>query len=65
MFAPIVVVIRNQIGKAKFNQIRGQVIALHSQVITNFCKFVGIASKQRQSLIRLAKNNGKRLGFLA
>ncbi len=65
MFAPVVVVVRNQIGKAKFNQIRGKAIALHSQVITNFCKFVGIESKQRQSLIRLAKNNGKRLGFLA
>ncbi|MDJ0796232.1 MAG: electron transporter [Calothrix sp. MO_167.B12] len=65
MFAPVVVVVRNQIGKAKFNQIRGKAIALHSQVITNFCQFVGIESKQRQSLIRLAKNNGKRLGFLA
>ncbi|MDJ0616722.1 MAG: electron transporter [Calothrix sp. MO_192.B10] len=65
MFAPVVVVVRNQIGKAKFNQIRGKAIALHSQVITNFCKVVGIESKQRQSLIRLAKNNGKRLGFLA
>ena len=65
MFAPIVVLVRNQIGKAKFNQVRGKAIALHSQVITNFCKTIGIESKQRQSLIRLAKNNGKKLGFLA
>ena len=65
MFAPIVVLVRNQIGKAKFNQVRGKAIALHSQVITNFCKTIGIESKQRQSLIRLAKNNGNKLGFLA
>lgn len=65
MFAPIVVLVRNQIGKAKFNQVGGKTIALHSQVITNFCKTVGIESKQRQSLIRLAKNNGNKLGFLA
>ena len=65
MFAPIVVLLRNQLGKAKFNQIRGKVIALHCQTITNFCNQVGIESSQRQSLIRLAKSNGQKLGFLA
>ena len=32
LFAPIVVVTRNIIGKKRFNQIRGKAIALHSQV---------------------------------
>ena len=65
MFAPIVVVIRQLIGKAKFNQVRGKAIALHCQTITNFCKQFGLETSQRQSLIRLAKSNGKKLGFLA
>uniref|UniRef100_A0A2P2K248 Protein PROTON GRADIENT REGULATION 5ic n=1 Tax=Rhizophora mucronata TaxID=61149 RepID=A0A2P2K248_RHIMU len=65
LFAPIVVVARNIIGKKRFNQIRGKAIALHSQVITEFCKSIGADAKQRQGLIRLAKKNGERLGFLA
>ncbi|KAJ7954665.1 Proton gradient regulation 5 [Quillaja saponaria] len=65
LFAPIVVVTRNIVGKKRFNQIRGKAIALHSQVITEFCKSIGADTKQRQGLIRLAKKNGERLGFLA
>ncbi|CAI9776927.1 unnamed protein product [Fraxinus pennsylvanica] len=65
LFAPIVVITRNIIGKKRFNQLRGKAIALHSQVITEFCKSIGADSKQRQGLIRLAKKNGERLGFLA
>ncbi|KAG2721988.1 hypothetical protein I3760_02G108000 [Carya illinoinensis] len=65
LFAPIVVVTRNIIGKKRFNQFRGKAIALHSQVITEFCKSIGADAKQRQGLIRLAKKNGERLGFLA
>ncbi|KAA8548869.1 hypothetical protein F0562_000553 [Nyssa sinensis] len=65
LFAPIVVVTRNIIGKKRFNQFRGKAIALHSQVITEFCKSIGADPKQRQGLIRLAKKNGERLGFLA
>lgn len=65
MFAPLVVLIRDRIGKAKFNQLRGKAIALHAQTITNFCQKVGIDSAARQNLIRLAKNNGKKLGLLA
>ncbi|KAI4303963.1 hypothetical protein MLD38_039540 [Melastoma candidum] len=65
LFAPIVVVTRNLIGKKQFNQLRGKAIALHSQVITEFCKSIGADAKQRQGLIRLAKKNGERLGFLA
>lgn len=46
VFAPIVVVTRNLIGKKRFNQFRGKAIALHSQVplfctclATNFVNF--------------------------
>uniref|UniRef100_A0A7N0TVP7 Proton gradient regulation 5 n=1 Tax=Kalanchoe fedtschenkoi TaxID=63787 RepID=A0A7N0TVP7_KALFE len=65
VFAPIVVLVRNLIGKKQFNQLRGKAIALHSQVITEFCKAIGADAKQRQGLIRLAKKNGEKLGFLA
>jgi hypothetical protein len=97
LFAPLVVVARNIIGRKRFNQLRGKAIALHSQVgrslslslswvascshpfivisspplfdfdqvITEFCKTIGADSKQRQGLIRLAKKNGEKLGFLA
>lgn len=65
MFAPIVVLVRDWMGKPKFNQIRGKAIALHCQTITNFCNRLGFDSTQRQSLIRLAKDNGKKLGLLA
>ncbi|KAH7289328.1 hypothetical protein KP509_31G070400 [Ceratopteris richardii] len=65
IFAPLVVVARNVIGKKRFNQLRGKAIALHSQVITEFCRSVGADAKQRQGLIRLAKKNGEKLGFLA
>ena len=35
------------------------------QVISDFCKEIGADGKVRQNLIRTAKNNGGRLGFLA
>lgn len=38
---------------------------LFDQVITEFCKSIGADQKQRQGLIRLAKKNGEKLGFLA
>lgn len=65
MFAPIVIQLRNLFGKPQFNKLRGKAIALHSKTITAFCQRVGIASPQRQSLIRRARDNGKRLGLLA
>ncbi|KAL5702395.1 Protein PROTON GRADIENT REGULATION 5 [Ranunculus cassubicifolius] len=65
IFAPLVVITRDIVGKKRFNQLRGKAIALHSQVITEFCKSIGADAKQRQGLIRLAKKNGEWLGFLA
>ena len=65
MFAPIVVLIRSQLGKAKFNKLRGKAIAKHGKAITAFCNWVGIERTTRQNMIRTARDNGKRLGFLA
>jgi hypothetical protein len=65
MFAPIIILIRKLLGQPKFNQARGKLIALHSQVITNCCNCVGIDRTKRQNLIRLARDNGKKLGLLA
>ena len=36
----------------------GKAISLHSQVIKDFCKQIGVQTKQAQGLIRLAKKNG-------
>ena len=65
MFAPIVVLIRSYLGKAKFNKLRGKAIAQHSKVITNVCNRIGIDRTTRQNLIRKARDNGKKLGLLA
>ena len=65
MFAPLVILVRNRMGKVKFNQVRGKAIALHCQTITNFCNSVGLETSVRQNLIRRAKSNGKMLGLLA
>ena len=65
MFAPIIVLVRNYLGKAKFNKIRGQAIAIHSKTITKICNRFGIESSKRQNFIRTARDNGKRLGLLA
>ncbi len=65
MFAPLVVLVRRSLGDAKFVRLRGQAIALHAQVITQFCERFSIDRTQRQNMIRLARDNGKRLGLLA
>ena len=65
LFAPLVVFVRPLIGVKRFNQLRGKAISLHSQVIGDFCSEFGATTKQRQKLIKTAKANGGRLGFLA
>jgi hypothetical protein len=64
VFLPIVKFTANMVGQKKFNTIRGKAISVHSQVINNFCKYIGAEQKLRQGLIRVAKTNGKRLGFI-
>lgn len=65
MFAPLVVLVQKLMGNSEFLQLRGKAIAWHSRTITNFCNRVGIDRTRRQNLIRLARDNGKRLGLLA
>mmetsp|Transcript_11804 Transcript_11804/g.20258 ORF Transcript_11804/g.20258 Transcript_11804/m.20258 type:complete len:129 (-) Transcript_11804:169-555(-) len=65
IFSPAVIAVRFVIGEKRFDKIRGKGISLHSEVITNFCEFVGTSPKTKQGLIRLAKNNGSTLGFLS
>ncbi|MEM8637291.1 MAG: electron transporter [Cyanobacteria bacterium P01_G01_bin.54] len=65
MFASLIILSRRVMGTSEFNRLRGKVIGLHCKAITRFCKGVGIDSKARQSLIRLARSNGKRLGLMA
>ena len=64
IFAPAVRISIALVGLKDLNKIRGKAIALHSQVITSFCKQVGAPPKTKQGLIRLAKKNGHDLGFL-
>ncbi|AFY49263.1 hypothetical protein Nos7524_3471 [Nostoc sp. PCC 7524] len=65
MFASIILLMRNHLGNTKFNQLRGKLIAMHAQTITYFCDRFHIDNATRQHLIRLARDNGKRLGLLA
>ena len=64
IFAPAVRISIAVVGLKDLNKLRGKAIALHSQVITSFCKQVGAPPKTKQGLIRLAKKNGHKLGFL-
>ena len=48
-----------------FPLLRSHVARRARQVISDFCKEIGADGKVRQNLIRTAKNNGGRLGFLA
>ena len=65
VFAPVVVALRPLVGVKRFNKLRGKVISLHSQLIGDFCTEFGATAKQRQGLIKTAKVNGGKLGFLA
>ena len=65
MFAPLVLLVRSWLGIKEFNRLRGQAIALHAQLITQVCDRFGLGRTYRQNMIRLARDNGKRLGLLA
>lgn len=65
MFAPMIILTRKYFGNAQFNKLRGRLIAQHAQVINCFCDYFDIDRATRQQLIRLARDNGKRLGLLA
>lgn len=65
MFAPVVIFMCRMLGKVRFTCFRARVISLHTQAITHVCDRIGIPRSQRQQLIRLARDNGKRLGLMA
>ena len=63
-FTPIVLFGKQLLGEKTFNKIRGKGISIHSQVIGYFCTYTGTPRKMNQLLIKKAKVNGGRLGFL-
>lgn len=65
LLAPVVVGARRVIGPQRFNQLRGRAIQVHAKAICGFCDGVHATPGQRQDLIRMARRNGERLGFLA
>ena len=65
MFATVVIRVCHLLGKARFTRLRAKAISLHTQAITQVCDLIGIHRSQRQRLIRLARDNGKRLGLMA
>jgi hypothetical protein len=64
LFSPVVKFASGVLGVKKLNTVRGKAISVHSQAINQFCKFIGANQKVRQGLIRVAKTNGSKLGFL-
>jgi hypothetical protein len=65
MFSSTIVKTRQLISQSEFNYLRSKAIALHIKVISSVCERLGISPKTRQYLIRLAHDNGKKLGLLA
>lgn len=63
-FTPVVLLGKQVLGEKTFNKIRGKLISYHSQIIGYFCEYTGAPRKMNQLLIRKAKTNGGRLGFL-
>mmetsp|Transcript_29242 Transcript_29242/g.40170 ORF Transcript_29242/g.40170 Transcript_29242/m.40170 type:complete len:84 (-) Transcript_29242:162-413(-) len=63
IFSPVVYLAKLALGEAKLNKLRGKVISLHSQAITEWCLQYG-AYNLRLKLIKMAKRNGDELGFL-
>ncbi|KAG8465300.1 hypothetical protein KFE25_002607 [Diacronema lutheri] len=63
-FTPVVLLGKRVLGDKVFNKVRGKLISYHSQIIGYFCEYTGAPRKMNQLLIRKAKTNGGRLGFL-
>uniref|UniRef100_A0A0G4FVD5 Uncharacterized protein n=1 Tax=Chromera velia CCMP2878 TaxID=1169474 RepID=A0A0G4FVD5_9ALVE len=64
LFSPAVIVGKLVLGEKRLNKIRGKIIALHSQVITQFCEYAGTQQQMRNKLIRFAKTTGDNFGML-
>ncbi|KAJ1638913.1 hypothetical protein T492DRAFT_940056 [Pavlovales sp. CCMP2436] len=64
IFTPVVTLGKQVLGEKTFNKVRGKLISVHSQVIGYFCTYTGTPRRMNQLLIKKAKTNGGRLGFL-
>jgi hypothetical protein len=64
MFAPMIILAKKTLGEAKINDWRNQAIFRHIQVINYVGELLGLSKKDRQRLIQLTHQNGKRLGLL-
>ena len=65
MFAPIVYRLHQWLGDPTFTHLRSKAIALHLSMINWVSQELHLKPKCRQTLIKTAKNNGKRLGLMA
>ena len=65
MFAPLVIALRQAMGRKSFMKLRGKMIAQHARIINQACRWLGLKSGENQQMLRLAHANGKRLGLLA
>ena len=63
MFAPIVYWLQQLLGDNQFKKLRCQAIAQHIRIINWFSAELHLQPKCRQTLIRVAKKNGRRLGL--
>eukprot|EP00523_Entomoneis_sp_CCMP467_P010973 CAMPEP_0168740660 /NCGR_PEP_ID=MMETSP0724-20121128/12102_1 /TAXON_ID=265536 /ORGANISM="Amphiprora sp., Strain CCMP467" /LENGTH=130 /DNA_ID=CAMNT_0008788119 /DNA_START=41 /DNA_END=433 /DNA_ORIENTATION=- len=63
VFSPAVYAAKIVLGTPRLNKIRGKAISLHSEKISDFCRFIG-AYHLRTRIIKKAKVNGDTLGFL-
>jgi hypothetical protein len=65
MFSSTIIKTRQLIGQPEFDYLRSKAIIFHVKIISSVCERLGISNKTRQHLIRLAHDNGKKLGLLA
>ncbi len=64
MFAPIVSLIRRVLGVQRFTHIRAEVIKIHSDIITHVSGWMDMNHQQQLELLHIARENGRKLGFL-
>lgn len=64
MFATTIILAKKIFGKAKIDDLRNKAIFRHIQIINYVGELLGLSKKDRQHLIQLTHQNGKRLGLL-
>lgn len=64
IFTPLVRAVKIFVAADRYKTIRGSTISAHTMIINKFCKTLKLSSKTRQTLIRTARDNGKKLGLL-